>query len=118
MMENDLSKYDPFSDNYDPSLAYSKPKDMTICDDCKTVLNGDIIQKVLNVLDGRKLLCLSIHGLKLYGLDHADSDLDMKGVFMPTERELLLGSYPRVLKYSSGDPNGKNTKEDYEFEKV
>ena len=115
-MENDLSKYDPFSDNYDPTLACSVPKPVTMCADCTEVMNGETIKKILEVLDGRKLLVLSIHGSKLYGLDHADSDLDMKGVFMPTEQELLLGTCPTTLKYKTGNDNEKNSKEDIDVE--
>ena len=55
-------------------------------------------------------------GSHLYGLDTPNSDLDIKGIFLPTLKELLLGSYPKSIKHSTGKQHQKNTKDDIDTE--
>jgi len=56
-------------------------------------------------------------GSHLYGTDTPESDLDFKGVFMPTKEQVLLGKIPKA--YSSNtktDNESKNSKHDIDSE--
>ena len=55
-------------------------------------------------------------GSHLYGLDTPNSDTDIKGIFLPTIDELLLGNYPKSIKHTTGKANQKNTKDDIDSE--
>jgi len=65
---------------------------------------------------GHDLLYLCKFGSHLYGTNTPDSDLDFKGLFLPNRRQLLLGHYPRHLKYSSGNDESRNSGEDIDIE--
>ena len=41
-------------------------------------------------------------GAHLYGTATPDSDVDYKGIFLPTKEELLLGRVPKSYNYSTG----------------
>ena len=43
-------------------------------------------------LTGYETICVTIHGSTLYGLEHSGSDLDIKAVYVPTRKDLLLGN--------------------------
>lgn len=51
-------------------------------------------------------------GSHLYGLNTDNSDKDYKGIFIPTAKEILLGTAPKVIDTSTGDKSSKNTKDD------
>ncbi len=55
-------------------------------------------------------------GSHLYGTDTPDSDTDFKGVFLPSERDVLLGRIPRTLHDNTKVGTAKNTKDDIDFE--
>lgn len=55
-------------------------------------------------------------GSHLYGLDTPNSDTDIKGIFLPTIDELLLGNYPKSIKHTTGKAHQKNTKDDIDSE--
>ena len=55
-------------------------------------------------------------GSHLYGLDTPNSDTDIKGIFLPTIDELLLGNYPKSIKHTTGKSHQKNTKDDIDSE--
>jgi hypothetical protein len=55
-------------------------------------------------------------GAHLYGTATSDSDLDYKGIFLPTKEELLLGRVPKSRNYSTGKDNSRNTKNDVDTE--
>lgn len=55
-------------------------------------------------------------GSRLYGTATEDSDTDIKGVFLPELRELLLGRAPRHQHTSTGDNQSRNTSEDVDVE--
>jgi hypothetical protein len=55
-------------------------------------------------------------GAHLYGTATSDSDLDYKGIFLPTKEELLLGRVPKSRNYSTGKDNSRNTKNDIDTE--
>lgn len=55
-------------------------------------------------------------GSHLYGTSTEDSDVDLKGVFLPTERQVLLNEVPKNYIYTTGDSSGKNTSTDVDVE--
>ena len=81
----------------------------------------DVIEFVRNDLikeqeTGRELLYLCEFGSHLYGTDTPDSDIDYKGVFLPSKKEMLLGNKCKSLHYSSGKNDDRNTKEDVDVD--
>ena len=77
-------------------------------------------RKVVNLADGlaapHKLLYVARAGSYLYGTNTEASDLDFKGLFLPSEESMLLGNGPSHMKYSSGDDHSKNTSSDMDLE--
>jgi hypothetical protein len=57
-------------------------------------------------------------GSHLYGLNTPNSDVDYKGIFMPTLEELLLGSYPKTIVASTGPEHAKNSADDVDTEVI
>jgi len=55
-------------------------------------------------------------GAHLYGTATSDSDLDYKGIFLPTKEQLLLGCVPKSHNYSTGKDDSRNTKNDVDTE--
>jgi len=55
-------------------------------------------------------------GSHLYGTATSNSDVDYKGVFLPSKNEVLLGRIPKCHNYSSGNSNTKNTPNDFDLE--
>lgn len=62
------------------------------------------------------LVMKCLFGSHLYGLQTANSDKDYKGIYLPTKRELLLGSYRKHYSESTGNDRSKNTKDDVDVE--
>jgi hypothetical protein len=63
-----------------------------------------------------KIIVKMKFGAHLYGTETLESDLDYKGIFLPTKEELLLGRVPKCYNYSTGEDELRNTKEDIDFE--
>lgn len=63
-----------------------------------------------------KTLVLMNYGSHLYGTATPESDTDIKGVFLPSFRDLLLTRTPRHQSHSTGDGVNKNTKDDRDEE--
>lgn len=55
-------------------------------------------------------------GSHLYGLDTPKSDIDYKGIYMPSLGNLLLGNVAHNIITSTGDPNAKNAAGDIDIE--
>ena len=55
-------------------------------------------------------------GAHLYGTATSDSDIDYKGIFMPSKDEVLLGRIPKSHSHSTGKDESKNTKDDIDVE--
>ena len=55
-------------------------------------------------------------GAHLYGTATPDSDVDYKGIFLPTKEQLLLGRIPKSHNYSTGREESRNTKNDIDIE--
>ena len=57
-------------------------------------------------------------GSHLYGLNTPESDTDYKSIYLPTKKELLLGTWPKVIRISGGDRHEKNTADDVDEEAI
>lgn len=55
-------------------------------------------------------------GSHLYGTATEDSDVDYKGVFLPSKREILLNTIPKCYSQSTGDGRSKNKPGDIDIE--
>ena len=63
-----------------------------------------------------KLVVRMKFGAHLYGMATSDSDIDYKGVFLPSKEQILLGRIPRCHSYSTGDGVSKNRPGDVDVE--
>lgn len=54
-------------------------------------------------------IVLMLHGSHLYGTSTPDSDFDYKGVFIPDQRDILLGRIPKAVQESTGPKGSKNS---------
>lgn len=59
-----------------------------------------------------KIIFKAYSGSKLYGTDGENSDVDIKGVFLPCKEDLILGKAPKHYVFSTGNSNKKNDKND------
>lgn len=55
-------------------------------------------------------------GSHLYGTDTPESDLDIKGVYMPSPDQIMMGEWPDVVSLSTNKSSDKNTAEDVDEE--
>lgn len=58
------------------------------------------------------VICKVRHGSHLYGLDTAESDVDYKGIFLPSFEDLVTCRASHEFRQSTGSKHGKNTKDD------
>lgn len=67
--------------------------------------------------NGAHLLFLTLFGSTLYGTDlPGASDLDVRGVFLPSRASLALGSAPKSLHLSTGDDRSRNSADDVDMD--
>ena len=59
-----------------------------------------------------KILFKCYSGSRLYGTNNENSDIDIKGIFLPDLNDLLLGKAPKHYTFSTGNSNEKNSKDD------
>lgn len=57
-----------------------------------------------------------VFGSHLYGLDTPESDMDYKGVVLPTKRQILFGEGNFSVSESTGDDKSKNGSDDVDTE--
>ncbi len=55
-------------------------------------------------------------GAHLYGTATTRSDVDYRGVFLPSREEILLGEIPKCRSHTTGDNTSKNTARDVDEE--
>lgn len=73
---------------------------------------GDLLPSYIMDLD---LIVLMQFGSHLYGTDSPDSDVDFKGIYLPTQEQILLNQIPKSVSYktkSTKEEGVKNTSED------
>jgi len=80
-------------------------------------MNEEIKRKVnkFEETTGHRLLYLTISGSKLYGTNTPDSDIDLKGIFLPRKEELILQSVNNSYTDNTNNSKVKNSKEDIDF---
>lgn len=65
---------------------------------------------------GERTLMRCQFGSHLYGTATPQSDLDFKGVFLPSERDAILQRVPKSKRTTTGDPHSKNKPGDIDAE--
>jgi hypothetical protein len=76
---------------------------------------NDVVDKLNQ--DGHKLLYLCVFGSHLYGTNSENSDMDYKGIFLPSRRSCILGTSPKSYTWNSKEnSNEKNTSEDIDVQ--
>lgn len=63
-----------------------------------------------------KTLVKMIHGSHMYGTNTKDSDVDYKGIFMPSAKDFWTGDYPKHINKSTGNDRSKNSSDDVDEE--
>jgi len=63
-----------------------------------------------------ELLYLCKFGSHLYGTNTENSDLDLKGIFLPSKEQCFLGNASKSLNYSSGNKDARNTQNDLDIQ--
>ena len=65
-----------------------------------------------------RLVFLCVHGSRLYGTDNADSDTDIKGVYVDDLDDIILSRTKKHRKYTSGNSESKNGKDDLDIDLI
>ncbi len=65
---------------------------------------------------GEELLYLTYFGSHLYGTANSESDVDYKGLYLPSKEDLLLKRARKSINWKSGNDNDKNSSEDVDIE--
>jgi hypothetical protein len=76
-------------------------------------MEQDAIHRIKSELD---VVMLCRFGSHLYGTDTPESDVDYKGIFMPTLAQIYLGKIPKSVRFDSNNSNQKNSNEDVDAE--
>lgn len=63
-----------------------------------------------------RLAYLTMFGSHLYGTDTEKSDLDLKGLFLPSVESLVLQNSVKSLHFSTGNEHSRNSSEDVDIE--
>ena len=64
-----------------------------------------------------KILFKTVFGSHLYGTDNDKSDRDFKGVYLPEQKDVILGRVKKTITFNSNkNDNIKNTKDDVDIE--
>lgn len=62
------------------------------------------------------IIVRTIFGSHLYGTANNNSDMDVKGIFMPSKEQIYLGRIPKCLIQNTKRGEGKNTNEDVDVD--
>lgn len=67
--------------------------------------------------NGASLLYLTLFGSTLYGTETpGKSDVDIRGIFLPSQESLALNTAPKSLHYSTGNAERRNTSADVDID--
>jgi hypothetical protein len=73
------------------------------------------VKKVLpDDLDPDRIIMFGPFGSRLYGMDTPKSDMDFKGIYIPSLKELILKTDQRTYSKKSNHDEGKNTNLDFD----
>jgi len=75
-------------------------------------IKSKILQSFYKQYPDYESVYLTHYGSKLYGTDSETSDTDIKGIFIPTERDVLLKKDPDHWSMNTNNTIEKNTSED------
>lgn len=65
---------------------------------------------------GYNVVYITQYGSKLFGTDNSNSDTDYKGIFIPSQRDVLLKRDIKHYNYNSNAKSTKNSKEDIDLQ--
>jgi predicted nucleotidyltransferase len=85
------------------------------------VVSKEIVEFVTNfeeINQQYKIIYLTEFGSKLYGTNTENSDLDIKGIFIPCVQQVLLKKDKNRFSFDSNKTNNSNTKDDMDFELI
>jgi len=63
-----------------------------------------------------RVIYVTISGSRLYGTENKNSDVDYKGIFVPTQRDILLKRDPEHWTSSTGDNKTRNGVDDVDIQ--
>lgn len=63
-----------------------------------------------------QLLAKFVHGSHLYKLNTPESDMDYKGVYMPSVQDMFMGNVKDTINMSTNKTNEKNSRGDVDYE--
>lgn len=80
--------------------------------------NDDLIMQALSLCGKgqHELIYLTRFGSHLFGTNTDSSDTDVKGLFLPNLKELILGTAPKCLTFKSNTGKEKNTQDDVDIQ--
>ena len=68
-------------------------------------------------MNNEKIIVKMLFGSHLYGTNTSDSDMDFKGIFLPTKEQIFLGKIPKSYNNAKKKAEGeKNTADDVDVE--
>lgn len=70
----------------------------------------------LCAVNDAKLVYLTVFGSELYGTSTGKSDLDVRGIFVPSLRSIILGTAKKSLHFSTGKDADKNSPADMDID--
>jgi hypothetical protein len=76
-------------------------------------MKKELLEKINNEVD---VIMITKFGSHLYGTSSPSSDKDYKGVFMPSNEEILLGKIPKSISFGTPNSTEKNTADDIDCE--
>lgn len=75
-------------------------------------------EKIKEFISKYKVIVVMEFGSKMYGTNTPNSDIDYKGIYLPTKEQILLNEKIKTIKFSTGNNDSKNTKEDIDIDLI
>lgn len=75
----------------------------------------EIIKNIKDKLGNHTLLYLTVYGSHLYGLSDENSDIDIRGIYLPSMESCILNKMPQEIHETTGQQNEKNTSNDVDI---
>lgn len=63
-----------------------------------------------------RTIFMGVHGSTLYGTNTPESDMDYKGIFIPSPKSIIFGRPDKSYSYTTGGLHSKNTNEDVDID--
>jgi len=78
----------------------------------------EFLSKGMQDYPGYKVIYLCFTGSVLHGTSTENSDIDAKGLFVPSLDDIIAGDYPRIIQLKTNEEETKNSNEDIDIELV